>query len=107
VSHHARDDFAERDAAVCVRRVAQSLFSALAVRLGIATKPPEYTCLHVAGAGALSGIGFIMSLFIAHQAFPLAADFTATKIAVFAASAIAAIIGVALLWISSRNGVEP
>jgi NhaA family Na+:H+ antiporter len=47
-----------------------------------------------------------MSLFIAHQAFPLAQDFAAAKIAVSAASASAAVIGLALLWISPRNGVE-
>ena len=82
------------------------LFCVLAVRLGIAVKPAEYSWRQVAGAGALSGIGFTMSLFIAHQAFPLAADFAAAKIAVFVASAIAAVIGVALLWASSRNGVE-
>ena len=81
-------------------------FAALAVRLGIATKPQEYSWGQVAGAGALSGIGFTMSLFIAHQAFPLATDFAAAKIAVFAASAIATVIGVGVLWASSRHGVE-
>jgi NhaA family Na+:H+ antiporter len=39
-----------------------------------------------------------MSLFIAGQAFPVAADFAASKIAVFAASVLSAIIGVAVLW---------
>jgi NhaA family Na+:H+ antiporter len=50
------------------------------------------------GAGALAGIGFTMSLFIAGQAFPVAADFAAAKVAVFAASLLASIIGVAVLW---------
>ena len=86
--------------------VGMLLFCALAVGLGIAVKPAEYSWRQVAGAGALSGIGFTMSLFIAHQAFPLEADFAAAKIAVFAASAIAAVIGVALLWLRPRNGVE-
>jgi NhaA family Na+:H+ antiporter len=78
------------------------LASALAVRLGIATKPDAYSWQQLAGAGALAGIGFTMSLFIAGQAFPLAADFAAAKIAVFAASVLSSIIGVALLWRAGR-----
>jgi NhaA family Na+:H+ antiporter len=62
------------------------LAAASAVRAGIAVKPAEYTWRQLAGAGALAGIGFTMSLFIAGQAFPSATDFSAAKIAVFAAS---------------------
>ena len=72
--------------------------SALAVRMGLAVKPAGYTWRQLAGAGALAGIGFTMSLFIAGQAFPAAADFAAAKIAVFAASIVSALIGVAVLW---------
>jgi NhaA family Na+:H+ antiporter len=39
-----------------------------------------------------------MSLFIAAQAFPDAADFAAAKLAVFVASFVAAGLGSALLW---------
>lgn len=74
------------------------LACACAVWLGIAAKPAEYTWRHLAGAGALAGIGFTMSLFIAGQAFPVATDFAAAKIAVFAASILSALIGVAVLW---------
>jgi NhaA family Na+:H+ antiporter len=74
------------------------LASALAVGLGFAVKPPAYTWLQLAGAGALAGIGFTMSLFIAGQAFPAEADFAAAKIAVFVASILSSIIGVAILW---------
>ena len=74
------------------------LASWLAVRFGVAEKPVAYSWRHLAGAGALAGIGFTMSLFIAGQAFPLPADFAAAKIAVFAASVLSAIIGVAVLW---------
>ncbi|MGE4246272.1 MAG: Na+/H+ antiporter NhaA, partial [Parvibaculaceae bacterium] len=56
--------------------------SALAVALGVAVKPREYSWRQLAGAGALAGIGFTMSLFIAGQAFPVASDFAAAKIAV-------------------------
>lgn len=75
-----------------------TLFCALAVIAGFASKPAEYTWRQVAGAGALSGIGFTMSLFIAAQAMPLPADFAAAKIAVFGASIVAALAGVAILW---------
>ena len=79
--------------------------SALSVWLGLAVKPDAYSWRQLAGAGALAGIGFTMSLFIAGQAFPVPADFAAAKIAVFAASVLSALIGAALLWnASSRSG---
>jgi NhaA family Na+:H+ antiporter len=70
----------------------------LAVRAGIAEKPAAYSWRQLVGAGALAGIGFTMSLFIAGQAFPLHDDFAAAKIAVFAASVLSAVIGVVILW---------
>jgi len=75
--------------------------SAITVWLGIATKPVTYTWRQLAGAGALAGIGFTMSLFIAGQAFPTEVDFAASKIAVFIASVLSAVIGTALLWNAS------
>jgi len=71
------------------------------VRAGVAVKPTEYTWRQLAGAGALAGIGFTMSLFIAGQAS--ATDFSAAKIAVFAASTLSAAVGTALLWEASRH----
>jgi NhaA family Na+:H+ antiporter len=76
----------------------------LAVRLGLAEKPREYTWRQLAGAGALAGIGFTMSLFIAGQAFPVTVDFAAAKVAVFAASIVSAVIGLALLARAARPG---
>ncbi|HEX6176962.1 MAG TPA: Na+/H+ antiporter NhaA [Thermoanaerobaculia bacterium] len=72
-----------------------------AVALGIAVKPSTYNWRQVAGTGALAGIGFTMSLFIAQQALT-GTDFTAAKIAVFIASLVAAVIGTALLWKRAR-----
>ena len=69
----------------------------LAVRFRLAVKPKEYSWLQLAGAGALAGIGFTMSLFIATEAFPNPADFAAAKIAIFIASIIAGVIGTAIL----------
>jgi NhaA family Na+:H+ antiporter len=84
------------------------LASALAVRAGLAVKPAEYSWLQLSGAGALAGIGFTMSLFIAGQAFPVPGDFAAAKIAVFAASVISALVGVTLLWAASAGtAAEP
>lgn len=73
-------------------------FSWLVVRLDLGSKPDHYSWMQVAGAGALSGIGFTMSLFIASQAFQISDDFAAAKIAVFLASIAAAVIGAAILW---------
>jgi Na+:H+ antiporter, NhaA family len=80
--------------------------SALALWLGIATKPTEHSWRHLAGAGALSGIGFTMSLFIAGEAFSNPTDFAAAKIAVFAASVLSATAGVALLWNAGGSDAE-
>src|SRR5688572_29662652 len=74
------------------------LASWLAVKLGVAEEPAAYSWRQLAGAGALAGIGFTMSLFIAGQAFAVPEDFAAAKIAVFAASVLSAIAGVAILW---------
>jgi len=82
------------------------LASWLAVKLGIAEKPAAYSWRQLAGAGALAGIGFTMSLFIAGQAFPDLNDFAAAKIAVFAASVLSAIIGVAVLWGAPSQDTE-
>jgi NhaA family Na+:H+ antiporter len=89
------------------------LACALAVRLGLAHKPGAYSWRQLAGAGALAGIGFTMSLFIAGQAFPVAGDFAVAKIAVFAASVLSSLIGVGVLWgavprkvVSQRGGTS-
>jgi len=75
-----------------------ALAAAAAVRGGLAHKPDAYSWRQLVGAGALGGIGFTMSLFIAHQAFPVPDDFAAAKIAIFMASLAAGLIGAAVLW---------
>ena len=67
------------------------------MRLGIAEKPAAYSWRQLAGAGAIAGIGFTMSLFIAGEAFSAPEDFAAAKIAVFIASLIAGGLGSAIL----------
>jgi NhaA family Na+:H+ antiporter len=61
-------------------------------------KPEVYSWRQLVGAGALGGIGFTMSLFIAGLAFPGAADYAAAKIAIFIASVIAAVVGTIILY---------
>lgn len=70
----------------------------LAVKSGIAVKPTAYSWRQLCGAGALGGIGFTMSLFIADMAFPNADDHSAAKIAIFLASVIAGCVGLIILW---------
>ncbi len=79
------------------------LASWLAVKLRVAEKPAAYSWAQLAGAGALAGIGFTMSLFIAGQAFPITQDFAAAKIAVFIASILSAIIGVGVLMVAAQR----
>ncbi|WP_063776608.1 Na+/H+ antiporter NhaA [Microvirga massiliensis] len=88
-----------------------TLFAWLAVRLRLAAKSEAYTWRQLFGAGALAGIGFTMSLFIAGQAFT-GAEFAASKIAIFAASLTAGVLGSLILWprasfdASERQGGE-
>jgi NhaA family Na+:H+ antiporter len=77
--------------------------SAAAVWFGFARKPHEYSWRQLVGAGSLAGIGFTMSLFIASQAFPVEGDFAAAKIAILAASALSAALGVAVLWNAEKH----
>jgi NhaA family Na+:H+ antiporter len=75
----------------------------IAVRLKAAAKPEEYTWRQLAGAGAFGGIGFTMSLFIAAQAYPDPAHFSAAKVAIFIASTVAGVTGVLILLPSRRS----
>jgi NhaA family Na+:H+ antiporter len=79
------------------------LASWVSVRLGFASKPQDYSWTQLLGAGALAGIGFTMSLFIAEQCFPAPQDFAVAKLAVFTASLISGLTGVAILWNASRQ----
>lgn len=69
----------------------------VAVRSGIAIKPEAYTWRHLCGAGALGGIGFTMSVFIAGIAFPDAGVYAAAKIGILGASLVAGAIGMLML----------
>jgi NhaA family Na+:H+ antiporter len=70
----------------------------LAVRTGIAEKPDAYSWRQLIGAGALGGIGFTMSIFIAGVAFPDLGDYAAAKVAILLASLTAGALGTLILW---------
>ena len=80
-------------------------FSVLAASLKIGRRPTGVTWVELLGAAMLSGIGFTMSLFVGALAFgdePLAQ--TQVRLAVIAASLIAAAAGGALLaWAQAKR----
>jgi NhaA family Na+:H+ antiporter len=72
--------------------------SYLAVAAGVCRLPAELGWAHVAGAGALGGIGFTMSIFIANLAFAgQPAHIDASKLAILVASCVAGTAGYAWL----------
>jgi NhaA family Na+:H+ antiporter len=74
-----------------------TLFSLLAMRLGLTTAPAGVTTRMLLGAGILGGIGFTMALFIGGLAFTDAARLDAAKIGVLAASLLTGVTGWLLL----------
>lgn len=78
-------------------------FSWLAVRSGIAIRPPELSWWSLAGGGMLAGIGFTMALFIANLAFSESLIGSA-KLGILLASVVSAVAGLALLtWATARS----
>jgi len=76
-------------------------FSWLAVRSGIAIRPPDVSWGLLAGGAVLTGIGFTMALFIANLAFSQNLIDSA-KMGIFLASIVSAVAGLGLLrWFSS------
>jgi NhaA family Na+:H+ antiporter len=65
--------------------------------LRLARLPAQLSWRMVYGAALLCGIGFTMSLFIGHLAFPDGLRQTELKAAVLAASVLSAAAGVAVL----------
>jgi Na+:H+ antiporter, NhaA family len=85
-------------------------FSWLAVRSGIAVRPPNLEWGMLAGGGMLAGIGFTMALFIANLAFSGGYHMDAAKLGILSASVVAAVLGTTLLvWLArtESRGAEP
>jgi NhaA family Na+:H+ antiporter len=77
-------------------------FSWLAVRVGMARLPDGVSWPHMVGIAAVAGVGFTVSLFIAGLAFT-GAMLDQAKLAILAASLIAALLGASLLAHASRG----
>ena len=81
-----------------------SLISKLMVKLKWASLPEGVSWRHIYGASLFAGIGFTMSIFIAHLAFVNEEFVEIAKVGIFVASFIAAIAGVILLsWRSGKK----
>jgi NhaA family Na+:H+ antiporter len=78
----------------------------IAVLTGIGVKSNAYSWRQMAGAGALAGIGFTMSLFIAGEAFTDPTDYAAAKIGIFLASILAGLLGAAILYVKRDTQID-
>jgi len=80
-----------------------TFFAWVAVRMGWASLPAGCTWQHIWGVAWIAGIGFTMSIFIAALAFDDPSLLPMAKVGVFGASLLAGVIGVVVLWRSSRS----
>ena len=78
-------------------------FTYLATKLKIVKKPDNISWAEVVAVGFLGGIGFTMSIFITHLAFADETVIAAVKLGVFAASFLAAVIGVTLILLKKKK----
>ena len=85
------------------------LASFLAVRLGLGRLPQHTGWRMLAGLGAVAGVGFTVSLFIAGLSFPDSALLTEeAKVGILGGSLVAAVLGVLLLLsVSPRRNPSP
>ena len=73
--------------------VGVSLFTWIAIRLGISALPRGATFTHVLGLALIAGVGFTVSLFITGLAFDSPEVVDDAKLGILAASTIAAVMG--------------
>lgn len=79
------------------------LFVWLASLLRIAHLPTGVRWGHIIGAALLTGSGFIFSLFQAQQVFSDTNELTLVKIAIYVASAVSALLGMAVLALGTKT----
>jgi NhaA family Na+:H+ antiporter len=77
-----------------------TLFSFIAVRLGLADMPRGVSWLQVHGVAILGGVGFTMSLFIAELAFDDPHALEHAKVGILSASVLAGVVGAGLLYLT-------
>ena len=74
-----------------------TLFAWIAVRYGIAIRPPAIQWRHVTGVALLGGIGFTMSLFVTELAFETGAAADEARVGILLASILAGLAGYLVL----------
>ena len=74
-----------------------TFFSWLAVKIGVAKLPESLSFKHIAGAGALAGMGLTVSLFIAELATKDATQMAEIKIGLILAAFVSAILGLSMI----------
>jgi NhaA family Na+:H+ antiporter len=79
-----------------------TLFTWVAVRLGLGRLPESVTWKHIYGVGWLGGIGFTMSIFITNLAFQDGELIAAAKAGILLASVIAGVVGWGILKTAKR-----
>ncbi|HVK37421.1 MAG TPA: Na+/H+ antiporter NhaA [Candidatus Kapabacteria bacterium] len=84
------------------KQIGITLFSWIAVRLGIGALPQGVTWRHIYGAALLGGIGFTMSLFIAGLGFGDPVLLNEAKVGILVGSLVSAILG----WLVLRSAPE-
>ena len=84
-----------------------SLFSWIAVRLGLARLPSGVQWRYLLGAAWLGGIGFTMSLFIAQLAFRNPEFVEPARLGILLGSAISAGIGLIWLYLAGSGRGRP
>ncbi len=90
--------------AVLGKMIGINLFSFIAIKLKISSLPQNSNWLQMIGVGLLAGIGFTMSIFIALISFKSEVDIQdEAKFAVLVASFVAAVLGLAVLRLSSNH----
>jgi Na+:H+ antiporter, NhaA family len=83
-----------------------TLFTWLAVRLGIGKLPPQTVWSHIVGLGFVAGIGFTVALFVTGLAFTGEEFPDIAKVGIFIGSILAAVIGAAILGRGRKLPVE-
>ena len=73
----------------------------LAIKIGLGAMPRDTTWRQIYGGAVLCGIGFTMSIFIAHLAFHQSPVFNVAKMSIFVGSVASAAVGTAILYRAS------
>jgi NhaA family Na+:H+ antiporter len=76
----------------------------LAVRAGVGALPEGVRWPQLVGVAAVAGVGFTVSIFVADVAFADAHLQAAAKLGILAGSVVAALLGAALLVVTTRSG---